>query len=491
VLCGVNILLRSSLYNSLGGVIRLAVGVVTIPVLIRTLGLEEYGVWTLASSIIAIVMLAESGLSFATTFFVSQSIAKGDTEDLLQVLSITFSTILVASTLISVLLWLSVAPILSVFPKLTSSQILVAGSSLHLGAFVVLSRLLQQVLVGVEQAYQSYGWINLLGTAQTLLLNSGMIFIAFHGGRSVELMKWQLLVSVLLLICHIYLVKFSIRSIRFRFIWNYVKFLDVLKYSMSTWVASLGGVLFGQVDRLIVGSILGIETLGTYAAITNATVQINSLSAMPIQPIVPVLSGFTRELNVSKTAVKAIVRKAFEANCMVALGMGVLFLAFDSQIVSFLVGGNLNYLNEFRFATIIYAAYSMNAAGYYVAFGTNSVKMCMLIQLFSGAFSLMLIYLGSSLYGLSGAIAGNSGYCFVWLLTFLGFGKFGITHLEWMTWIFVPVISFASLCLSIVVIPDNFIFKFIACTLCALSMVIWFMSRKLNVIYDSDVNPVG
>jgi O-antigen/teichoic acid export membrane protein len=84
-------LLRNSFYNSLGGVIRLGLGVITIPILIRALGIEEYGVWTLASSVISIVMLAESGLSFSTTFFVSQSLSKNDLEELSFVVQCLFN----------------------------------------------------------------------------------------------------------------------------------------------------------------------------------------------------------------------------------------------------------------------------------------------------------------------------------------------------------------------------------------------------------------
>jgi O-antigen/teichoic acid export membrane protein len=469
------ILLKNSFYNSLGGVIRIGLGVVTIPILIRTLGIAEYGVWTLASSVIAIVMLAESGLSFSTTFFLSKSLAKEDVEECSEVLTVTFSTITVAATLISVLLFLGTSPILATFPKLTIPQLAIAESALRLGTIVVWSRLIQQVLIGVEQAYQTYKSINLLGSIQAILTNGGMIIIAYNSGHSVELMQWQAIIGILSLIAHIWFVK-SLLGSRFHVAWNYSKFLPILIYSFSTWMSSLGGVLFGQVDRLIVGAMLGVETLGIYSAITNITMQINSLSAMPIQPIVPILSRNTNEPDELKANIRSIVKKSFEINCIISLGLGVIFLTFDFSILSFLLDGKmaLNHLNEFRFATIIYAIYSMNAVGYYIAFGKNYVTMCMLVQMLSGAVSLLLVYGGAKYFGLTGAILGNSGYCLVWLLTFVGFRKLNIKELEWMSWIVFPVLSFIVFSASVFLIQSNISLKWLMCFSCFLSLIVWF-----------------
>jgi O-antigen/teichoic acid export membrane protein len=468
--------LKSSFYNAIGGVIRLSVSAFSIPILIRVLGVEEYGVWTLASSVIAVVMLAESGLSFSTTFFVSQSLAKKDVEELSQILTIVFTVIFITATLVSCLVWLGVSPILSVFPRLTSSQIFIAESSLRLGAFVVWSRLIQQVLIGVEQAYQRYGWINFLGSTQALFVNCGMILIAFNGGRSIELMKWQSVISILFLTLHCYVVMLMTSNMRLRLSWSYVKFLDVLKYSISTWISSFGGVLFSQFDRLIVGVMLGAEALGIYSAIINTTVQINTLSAIPIQPIVPILSRLPEESDDSNTKVRVIAKKSFETNCVVAFILGMIFLTFDSPIVSFLLNGKmvLNHINEFRYATIIYVLYSMNAIGYYIAFGTNSISTCMSIQILGGISSLSLMYFSIQHFGLTGAILGNAGYCLTLLLTVFGFRKLDIKWREWSSWILIPTSVFSVFCVLLSLFQDNSLIRILIFISCMLSLILWF-----------------
>jgi len=481
-------LLKNSLYNSLGGVIRLGLGVISTPILIRILGLEEYGVWTLASSIVTIAMLADSGLSFSTTFFISQSLFKSDIEELSQTLSIILVVITIISTIISISIFFGATSIFAAFPKLTESQFVIAGSCVQLGAIVVWARLIQQVLIGIEQAYQNYGVINLVGTFQVLLMNSGMIAISFQGGRSIDLMKWQVLISILFLFLNILFVKYLICGHQLNFKWNRKRFLEILNYSLSTWVSSLGGVLFGQVDRLIVGAILGVESLGIYSAITTATVQINGLSAMPVQPIVPILSRMNNEFAQNNTdGIRKIIRKAFEVNCIVALGMGSLFLTFDFLILPIFLGNSqtITHINEFRFATIIYSIYSMNAVGYYIGFGTNSVNMCMKVQILSGIFSLTCIFFGIKYTGLNGAILGNSGYCLTLFLTFLGFRKFGIKIAEWMAWIWFPSLSFLALCISTFLIQNDSSLKLLLSIFFTLSLLIWFASCNSKLIRSS------
>jgi Polysaccharide biosynthesis protein len=70
-------MLKNGFYNAAAGAVRVGLAILTIPVLIRLMGVEEYGLWALASAIVGIVTLAEAGLSTATTVFVSQDLGQG------------------------------------------------------------------------------------------------------------------------------------------------------------------------------------------------------------------------------------------------------------------------------------------------------------------------------------------------------------------------------------------------------------------------------
>ncbi len=64
-----------------------------------------------------------------------------------------------------------------------------------------------------------------------------------------------------------------------------------MRYSLAAWLVVVGTVLFTQGDRLVVGAVLGTATLGVYAVITSTVLQINSLSATAVLPILPEISS--------------------------------------------------------------------------------------------------------------------------------------------------------------------------------------------------------
>jgi O-antigen/teichoic acid export membrane protein len=284
---------KNGYYNVAGGIIRVGLSVLTIPLLIRLIGVGEYGLWTLVSSVITIVTLAEAGLATSTTVFVSQDLGKEDADELSQTLTVTVGAMLGLATFAAIALFFGAESIVNLFTKLDNIQHLAAVNALKIGGLVVWARLLQQVLVGVEQAYQHYDIISFLNTLQYALIAAGMLFVAWKGGRTVALMQWQFVVSIVVLLSHIWAVKSLLKNVSLRLILNKYKVLAVGRYSGMVWLSSLGGALFARADRLIVGSLLGTQILGIYSVMTDITTQINSLSALAVQPLVPRLSNLS------------------------------------------------------------------------------------------------------------------------------------------------------------------------------------------------------
>jgi O-antigen/teichoic acid export membrane protein len=441
-----NSLLKNGFYNILAGAIRIGLFVLTIPVLIRLMGIEAYGVWTLAYSVLGMVTLAEAGLSVATTVFVSQDLRKEETDSLSKTLTITFGAILILSTFSLFAIYFSAQPIVSLFPKIDQAQKLVLMQALQIGGIVVWVQLIQRTLVGVEQAYQSYGLINLLSTIQSMLLSLGMLVVASLGGRTVALMQWQAVASFIVLLGHVWLVRHLTRDIKLHIRWEQKRSLEIAKYSLLTWFSSLGGMLFLRGDRLIVGALLGSTTLGIYATVTDITGQINYFSALPVQPLLPTLSGINTKLDIYKDKIQQQIKQAVVINIVIALGLGTILFTLAPLVMQLMLGNTVDHENilGFRIATIIYSLYSLNAVGYYVLFSINEVKKSLLISLSSGTLALILIAIGASRFGLIGAMLGNAGYLGVWLLTFFSMKYLNIKIKTWATWFQFPVICFLA-----------------------------------------------
>lgn len=439
-------MIKNGLYNVVGAVIRMGLTVLTIPLLIRLIGVEEYGLWTLTSATVGIVSLAEGGLSVSTTVFLSKDLANDDADSASQTLTVTVGTMLLLATMAVIVLWVGAPRLIGLFPLLEQRQYLAAVQALQVGGLVIWAQLLQRVLIGVEQAHQQYGVINVLNTLQITLSHLGMLIVAWLGGRTTELMQWQAVVSVGVLIVHGWVGWLLLRHFKIHLAWNNTKGMDIAKYSLMTWLASLGSALFNKADRILVGASLGTGLLGVYAAITNVTVQINSFSAVAIQPVLPAISNHLARKEFDLLTLQRQVKQALEINSIIALGLGAGLLALAPQIIQVVIPGQSprNYLSEFNTATIIYSLYSVNAVGYYVLLAVKAVNKFMVIQLASGIISLALITIGLHSFGLLGAIVGNVGYLGVFLLTFLGMKNLNIPLRLWLDWLKFPLAWFLS-----------------------------------------------
>jgi O-antigen/teichoic acid export membrane protein len=422
-------LLKNGLYNTAGGIIRIGLGIITIPLLIRQLGVEEYGLWTLASAVIGVVTLAEAGLSTATTVFVAQDLGEEDPISLSQTLTVTISTMLLMATLAAVCLWFGAEQIITLFPQLKPSEQIEVSKSFQIGAFAVWAKLIQQVLIGIEQAYQRYDLMSLIGTINSLLTSIGMLSIVWLGGGTLELMQWQSLSSIFILLIHIWIVKSLLKTTPIQIVWNQKKALEVGKYSFMVWIGSLGTVLFSRADRLIVGSILGTQMLGVYSAITDVTSQINVMSALPIQPLVPLLGQLMSKRDLHQSELSDKIEQALRTNSLVATGLGAGLITLSPLCLNFLFAGKLDpyRLSSFNICCMIYAIYSMNAVGYYILIAIKEINITTTIVSISGTISILAILFASYHFGLAGAIYGNAGYCLTLVLSIVAMRKINIS----------------------------------------------------------------
>jgi O-antigen/teichoic acid export membrane protein len=469
--------LRNGFYNTAGAVISMVLLLVAIPLMIRLIGIEDYGLWILVTAIVGIVGLAEAGLSVSTTVFLARDLANRDAIGISQTLTVTVGAMLIIATGAGVALWAGAPLIVQLFPKMEESQKQIAVQALQVGALVVWFRLMQQIMVGVLQAHRRYDLVNAVTTGHTALLSVGLLVVAWLNGRIVEMMLWQAVIALFALIVLTLVALRLLSGFKLRPSLNVTHGASLARYSIMTWLVSLSGVLFSQFDKVIVGGILGTSVLGIYGAMTSVTSRINSLSAAPVHPLLPELSGLSSRSNNDRGAIETQVQQASRFNAVIALAMGGLLFVLTSVVLRVILPGSppMEHISAFRLATVIYALYSLNAVGYYTLL-VNDVKLCMVIQLASAGMALALITLGANSAGLVGAIGGNAGYLGILLLTYFGMKRLNTTMWRWASWLVVPFAWFFGIVVVALVLPEQVVIKALISAVGVLFLGLWWLS---------------
>lgn len=470
-------LLKNGLYNALNGLVRAGLVLITIPILTRLLGIQEYGLWSLVSAVVELIVLSGNGISVTTTVFGSRDLALKDaSKSLSETLTVIAGGVLLFATISSVGLLIGSQFVATVFPNLNLIQTQTSIQALQIASVVVWSRLLQQLLMGIEQAHQQYGYLNILNTIQVTLIHVGLIIIAWSGGKIIELMEWQVIVYVLILISHLWLVKKVLKSARLKVIWNAQKALEIGQHSLTNLFLCIGSVIFGRGDRIVVAYFLTPEILGLYAAITDVAAGMNTLSNLPVQPLISLLGEHSANVNYSKNKLKSQIKQSLELNATLALGIGAWLFALAPFIIQGLLSKHANDSNiiiAFRLAIFIYAIISINSVGFYTLL-TLDVNLCMRIYLVSAFVALSSIVVGATQFGLVGAISGNIGFFISWLMLFFAMRKLKLSQWFWLKCTRFPLIWFFVFISIATLAGDKYIISLSASGLETVGLVYWF-----------------
>jgi O-antigen/teichoic acid export membrane protein len=466
-------LLRNGLYNLGAATVRGAVGLLTIPFLIRFLGIREYGVWSLVYAVFALMTMSEAGISVAASVFLSKDLAKNDFGEAGKTLTFILSSALLLSVTLGLLLWIAGPLIVRPLAAFGGAERVDAGRALQIAGFAVAVFILQRTLVGIEQAFDRYAAINTLELCQSLLANVGLVVVAWLGGRTIDMMKWQVFACALLLAAHCCVVFQLLRNQGLSVEWSWSKARRIFRYNLATWTATLGSAAFGQCDRFIVGGVLGAPLLGIYSAITNITSKINSFSATAVQPLVPSLS---RDAVLDAPA-QGRIRQSTRLNALIAIEAGIFLYVLADWVMQVLGPGAAarQHILGLQIAAVIYALYSLSAPGFYILFSMGGVRTNALVTLSSGVVSLILILVGARYFGLLGALAGNAGYLGTLLLVVAGLRKTGTALSRYLSWMALPLLWLAIALIVGTMLQGYFLWRAAFVIVQAALFLFWFL----------------
>ncbi|WP_229364533.1 lipopolysaccharide biosynthesis protein [Fibrella aestuarina] len=408
--------MKSSVFNIIGGGLRIIITLISVPILIKLLGTKQFGIYSIANAVINIVSLAEWSIALSTTVLTTKDNNKNISS------ACFYSSIILGLFVFSVTILISTA-ISEFYSSLSPDDVQSLQRIIQIGSITMCLRVIQQYFVGIEQANNRYDAQNIINTVSNTLFYCGSIAFAYTSKSLLTIFAWQLIITFFSVITH---VLFSIRiklitGIKQLLTWSNTDIKKVLTYSSKIWPSAFGSVLFSQGDRLIVGKLLGLEATGIYTALTSIVNQINILSALPAQPLVSYVKSYLG--TAEETKLKKFVENSSSLNVLLSIGIGIILICFSPEIINLLLGkwtGTLNMRKSFILLTIIYSVYSLNASGYYILFAVSKEKLNTAISLTAGLITLTSIFILSNEFGLIGAVVGNAGYWITLLLAYYG-----------------------------------------------------------------------
>lgn len=284
-------LLRSALWNALGQGFPLLVGVVALPAIIRGLGTPAFGAFQLAWAVLGYFALLDLGLGRATTKFVAEYVAKGDTKRIWDAVtgSLAVQAVLgVAGALaLAALVPFLIGHTFRIPPDLVPD----VRRAFYLLPFAVPIVLLGSSLSGVLQAVQRFDLVNLVQGVTGAATYALPVAVLSRGGGVAAVVAAVVGTRVAALLWYALLVPRELppRPARSRVDRELLRRL--LSFGGWVTVSSIASPFMVYLDRAVLGSVLTLSAVAYYTAPYDIVSRLSIVAASIIPPLFPAFSA--------------------------------------------------------------------------------------------------------------------------------------------------------------------------------------------------------
>ena len=438
--------------------VPIAVALVTVPIYIKLVGPDRYGVLAIAWLLLGYFGLFDLGLGRATSFRIAAlrdaaSAARSDTFWAALIVNIGMGLVG------GVVLWIAARYFFTSIFKVKESLRPEILASVPLLAISVPVATVGGVLAGALQGREKFFETNVVSATSTILFQIFPLTIAWAFGPNLVLI-WlgalaarMVAVAVLSYYCHIELLRGNIRRIR------QPEIRVLLKYGGWVTATSVFGPLLVIVDRFAIGAILGAVAVGIYAVPFNLAQRIQILPGALTTALFPKMSAVSSK---ERAVISEQATRALAGLITLPVLVGVfIFTPFLHAWVGADIGRRAAPVGR-----ILLIAFWANAIAYIPstrlqAAGRPDLVAKVLLAEIPPYF--IALYFGMKYFGLAGCAMAFCGRCVVdfGLLTWVGGGQptewkvfgFNLSMLVLGTWL--SVISASSLwysCLSALVL---------------------------------------
>lgn len=285
------LLARNTLFNLAGQLLPLLVAFFTIPLLMRGLGVERFGVLTLTWMVIGYFTLFDLGLSRATTKFVAEALGRGEADKLPDLVWTSFLLHLMLGIIAGLFLAALTPALVGSVLKIPAQMISESKGIFFILAFSLPIVLLSTVLRGVIEAGQRFDLINLVQAPAGAL----MFLLPLIGLR----LGLDLRGIVLLLVaarCGTFTIYFMLcrsvfPSLRSRFLFDPELVRPLFSFGGWMTISNIIGPMLLYCDRLIIATIVSLAAVTYYAAPYEAVIRLMVFPTSMISVLFPAFSA--------------------------------------------------------------------------------------------------------------------------------------------------------------------------------------------------------
>jgi O-antigen/teichoic acid export membrane protein len=259
------LLARNTLWNMGGSAAPMFVAAICIPLLIKGLGTDRFGVLTLVWALIGYATLFDLGLGRALTQLVATKLGTGEDHEI--------PTLVWTSLLLMLLLGVLGAVVMILLaPWLVNHTLHVAGGlghetlySLYLLALSIPVVISTAALRGLLEAHQRFGLTTALRVPMGVFAYAGPLLVLPFSKSLFPVVAVLVAGRLIAWAAHLLLCLRVMPMLRHRIVWRRAAMGPLLRFGSWMTVSNIVSPLMVTLDRFVIGSLLSVGAVAYYA----------------------------------------------------------------------------------------------------------------------------------------------------------------------------------------------------------------------------------
>lgn len=286
--------MRKHLTNAVFGVLDYAsfpIGMLLVaPIVLHRIGASEYGLWMVSTAVVSAGSIIASGFCDANIQRVARFRGMGKVQPMVHAVRSTFGINLALGSVLAVLCW-ALAPFAAQHIAVSRTvPIAECLTALRIASLLILVRAIETVAVSTQRAFEEYRGTVQISAAVRLLTLGAAAVLALFAQRTVSILSAT---AVFMILGTAMQFRQARRLLGGAPLWPAFEpeaTRALLKFGAFVWFQAVGGVIFTQFDRILLGVSLGAHAVTPYALCVQFAQPITGVTASGLSFLFPYLS---------------------------------------------------------------------------------------------------------------------------------------------------------------------------------------------------------
>jgi O-antigen/teichoic acid export membrane protein len=414
-------LLKNALFSSGAWGVTVVVNLAAVPVFIRYLGVEGYGIYLLLTGLFGYFGLLDFGLSDGVVKYVAHHKELGNDDAVTHSVNAALLAQVIGGVIGIVVLCTFNQRIIHAL-RVSPSLVHVASISLYISAAGFFFKMLLNTYNAALKGLQRFDVLAKTTVGFSLATTITVVIVLFAGGRLLEVVLVTALVTTANLAIVVFLVFRFIPQYRISFEFTREHFRDLFGFGAYTFVTRIAGSANTYFLQVVIALILGAGAVAYFAVPLRITTALEAGMASLVGVIFPLVSTFKARENME--SLQKLYSSASRYVVALSTPPFLFVISFSQQILRIWVGPA--FAEKSWLALVFLASNSLLAAWTMVpantAFGAGNTKITATFSLIVTGLNLLFSVAFTIKFGITGTAAAvlvtaAQAPIFIWYVT--------------------------------------------------------------------------